>query len=65
MIQGYSRRSAAAVKGFLVYLARDPVTVPDDTHPGDPNPNDMTKQGQTEFPRLFAAASVPEPTRGL
>lgn len=29
MIQEYSRRSAAAVKGFLVYLARDPVTVPE------------------------------------
>lgn len=28
MIQEYSR-SAAAVKGFLVYLARDPVTVPE------------------------------------
>lgn len=45
----YSRRSAAAVKGFLVFLARDLVTVPE-TPTRVPETQIYAKQGKIEFP---------------
>lgn len=63
------RRSAVAVKGYLGFLARELVTIPETPTPVSKSPNNIPKQGKTEFLRthpsteLFPAAPVPESTQ--